>query len=42
MNIHPNGVIEVNKNKTIKTTKPIACAGVIRISNKKALDFVIH
>lgn len=28
------------KDKLIKTTKPIACTGIIRIPNKKALDSV--
>lgn len=35
----------MNKNKIIKTTKPITCTGIIRIPNKKALDinkFLLH
>lgn len=30
----------MNKNKIIKTAKPITCTGIIRIPNKKALDSV--
>lgn len=30
----------MNKNKIIKTTKPITCTGIIRIPNKKALGSI--
>lgn len=32
----------MSKDKLIKTTKPIACTGTIRIPNKKALDSIRH
>lgn len=35
----------MNKNKIIKTTKPITCTGIIRIPNKRVLDinkFLLH
>lgn len=35
----------MNKNKIIKTARPITCTGIIRIPNKKVLDinkFLLH